>query len=77
MKGQQRLEILGCGAYTMEKGGKAPMRKPPTLLQPSASPRACILLASCLRHACNEGTTTRAPPPPPTHQHPPGGAHAG
>ena len=25
-KGQQRLEILGCGAYTKEKGGKAQKR---------------------------------------------------
>ena len=65
-KGQQRLEILGCGAYTMEKGGKAQWRNPPPPpLQPSASPRACVVLASCLRHACNEGTMT------------PGSVHAG
>ena len=32
------------------------------------------LLASCLRHACNEGTTTRAPPPPHTPPPPRGGA---
>ena len=71
-KGQRRLEILGCGAYTVEEGGKAQTRKPPTL-QPSAAPRACVVLASCLRHACNEGTTTRAPPPPPTHTSAPPG----
>ena len=36
---------------------------PPPPQQPSASPRACVVLASCLRHACNEGKTTWAPPP--------------
>ena len=39
---------------------------PPPPLQPSASLRTCVVLASCLRHACYEGKTTRAPPPPPT-----------
>ena len=63
-KGQQQLEILGCGAYTMENGGKAQRRiPPPPPLQPSASARACVVLASCLRHACNEWS----PPPPPPH----------
>ena len=33
--------------------GKPP---PPT----AASPCACVLLASCLRHACYKGKTTRA-----------------
>ena len=28
-----------------------------------AAPRACAVLASCLRHACNEGKTTSPPPP--------------
>ena len=36
---------------------------------PRAAPRACAVLASCLRHACYEGKTTRPPfphtPPPP------------
>ena len=51
----------------MEKGGKAQRRTPPPPpLQPSASPRACVVLASCLRHACYEGRTTRTPPPPHT-----------
>ena len=43
-KGQQRLEILGCGAYTMKKGGKAQKRTPP--------PTAAKCLTSCLRCAC-------------------------
>ena len=51
------------------EGGKAERRNPPPPLQPSASPSACVVLASCLRHACNKGTTTRAPPPP--HKPPP------
>ena len=29
------------------------------------------VLASCLRHACYKGKTTRAPPPPPSHTPPP------
>ena len=28
-EGQQRLVILGCGAYTMEQGGKAQRETPP------------------------------------------------
>ena len=47
-----------------------PSGETPPPLQPSASTRACVVLASCLRHACNEGTTTRAPPPLPTHLRP-------
>ena len=43
----------------------------PPPLQPSASPRACVVLASCLQYACYGGKTTRAPPPP-THLHPQG-----
>ena len=35
-----------------------------------AAPRACALLGSCLRHACNEGKTTS---PAPTHLRPPKG----
>ena len=38
---------------------------PPPSRGTPAAPRACAVLASCLRHACNEGVTTR--PPPPTH----------
>ena len=49
----------------MEKGGKAQRETPPPPQQPSASCRACVVLASCLRHACNEGKTTWAPLPPP------------
>ena len=29
-----------------------------------AAPHACAVLASCLRHVCNEGKTTSPPPPP-------------
>ena len=58
--------ILGCGAYTMEQGGKA-QREPPPPRQPSASPRDCVVPTSCLRRACNGGETRRAPLPP----HPP------
>ena len=42
---------------------EGPKREPPPPLQLNASPRACVVLASCLRHACYEGKTTRAPPP--------------
>ena len=48
----------------MEKGGKAQRKPPPPT--PTASTRACVVLASCLRHACYEGTTTSPPPPPHT-----------
>ena len=37
---------------------------PPPCRGTGAAPRACAVLASCLRHACNEGKTTS---PPPTH----------
>ena len=46
---------------------------PPPCRGTGAAPRACAVLASCLRHACNEGMTTRLPPPPPTHLRPPKG----
>ena len=36
-----------------------------------AAPRACAVLPSCLRHACNEGKTTSPPPPPPHTSAPP------
>ena len=46
-------------------GREGPKEKPPPPPQhSSASPRACVVLASCLRHACNEGKTTWAPLPP-------------
>ena len=48
------------------EGREGPKEKPPPPLQLNASPRACVVLASCLRHACYEGKTTRAPPPPHT-----------
>ena len=38
---------------------------PPPSRGTGAAPRASAVLASCLRHACNEGQTTS--PPPPTH----------
>ena len=38
---------------------------PPPCTGTGAAPRACTVLASCLRHACKEGKTTS--PPPPTH----------
>ena len=41
-EGQQRLVILGCGAYTMEQGGKA---------------RPHPVIVSCLRHACDVRAT--------------------
>ena len=53
----------------------APKGKPPLPPTAAASPCACVVLASCLRHACYKGKTTRAtrgmtvagcgPPPPP------------
>ena len=42
------------------------MPPPPPYRGTGAAPRACAVLASCLRHACNEGKTTRLPPPPHT-----------
>ena len=36
---------------------------PPPCRGTSAAPRACDVLASCLRHACNKGKTTSPPPP--------------
>ena len=45
---------------------------PPPFRGTSAAPRACAMLASCLRRACYEGKTTRAPPPH-THLRPPKG----
>ena len=60
--GDSGVRSLYCGG-----GREGPKEKPPPPpLQPCASPRACVVLASCLRHACNEGTTTRAPLPPHT-----------
>ena len=38
---------------------------PPPCRGTGAAPHACAVLASCLRHACNEGKMTS--PPPPTH----------
>ena len=70
-KGQQRLEILGCEAYTMEKGAKAQRRNPP----PRCSLVPHPVLASCLRHACNMRATKgrrQGRPPPPTDLPPPG-----
>ena len=42
------------------EGREGPKEKPPS---PRCSQVPHPVLASCLRHACNEGTTTRAPPP--------------
>ena len=39
---------------------------PPPCRGTGAAPHACAVLASCLRHACNEGKTTSPPPPPHT-----------
>ena len=36
---------------------------PPPCRGTGAAPHACAVLASCLRHACNEGKTTSPPPP--------------
>ena len=46
------------------------MPPPPPCRGTGAAPRACAVLASCLRHACNEGKTT-SPRPPPPHTPPP------
>ena len=60
-EGQQRLVILGYGAYTMEKGGKAQRETPP----PRSSQVPHPVLVSCL---CPVRPVSRAcvPPPPPT-----------
>ena len=50
---------------------------PPPCRGTSAAPRACAMLASCLRRACYEGKTTRAPPPPPPTSAPPRVGDAG
>ena len=78
-KGQQRLEILGCGAYTMEKGGKAQRRNPPP--PPGCSQVPHSVLASCLRRACDmratKGRRHGRPPPPPHTPAPPRVGDAG
>ena len=52
--------------------GDTQQAPPPPCRGTSAAPRACAMLASCLRRACYEGQTTRAPPPI-THLCPPKG----
>ena len=66
---------LECGTYTMEQGGKAQREPPP--LQPSASPRGCVVPTSCLRRACNGGESKREPLPPPDTTAPPRAGKAG
>ena len=66
-QGATAARDLGVRSLYHGEGREGPKEKPPPPpQQPSASPRACVVLASCPRHACNEGTTTRAPPPPHT-----------
>ena len=65
-RGNSGWRSWGAEPIPWRRAGRPKGETPPPLLQPSASPRACVVLASCLRHACNEGTTTRAPPPPHT-----------
>ena len=52
-EGQQRLVILGCGAYTIEQGGKAQRETPP----PRSSQVPHPVIVSCLRHACDVRAT--------------------
>ena len=66
-RGQQRLVILECGAYTMEQGGKAHREPPPP--PPAAAkclaPWLCCaydMPATCVQRREGE---KGAPPPPP------------
>ena len=68
---------LECGTYTMEQGGKAQREPPPPPLQPSASPRGCVVPTSCLRRACNGGEVKREPLPSPDTTAPPRAGNAG
>ena len=63
-KGQRRLEILGCGAPTVEVGWKAQRRNPPP---PAAAKcrtpclrRACVVPATCVQRRDDD---KGAPPP--------------
>ena len=76
-EGQQRLVILGCGAYTMEKGGKARRETPPP---PAAAKcltpclcRACVMPATCVQRRGGD----MGAPPPPTQPRPPEGGECG
>ena len=67
----QRGDHRGCERKVERATTGATRHAPPPCRGTGAAPRACAVLASCLRHACNEGKTTS--PPPPTHLRPPKG----
>ena len=67
----QRGDHRGCERRVERATTGATRHAPPPCRGTGAAPRACAVLASCLRHACNEGKTTS--PPPPTHLRPPKG----
>ena len=76
-KGSSGWRSWGAEPIPWRRAGRPKGEPPPPPLQPSASPRACVVLASCLRHACNEGKTTWAPLPPPHTPAPPRVGDAG
>ena len=58
----------GCERRVGRATTGATRQAPPPCRGTSAAPRACAVLASCLRHACYEGKTAS---PPPAHTPPP------
>ena len=75
-KEQQRLVILGCGAYTMEKGGRPKGNPPPPAAAKCLTPclcRACVVPATCVQRRGDD----MGAPPPPTHPRPPEGGQCG
>ena len=64
----QRGDHRGCARRVGRATTGATRQAPLPCRGTGAAPRACAVLASCLRHACYEGKTT---PPPPPHTPPP------
>ena len=62
----QRGDHRGCERRVGRATTGATRHAPPPCRGTGAAPHACAVLASCLRHACNEGKTT-SPPLPRTH----------
>ena len=68
--------ILGCGAYTMEKGGKAQREPPPPASAKCLTPALCrayVMPATCVQRRGDD----KGAPPPHTHPRPPEGGGCG
>ena len=59
----QRGDHRGCARRVERATTGATRHAPPPCRGTGAAPRACAVLALCLRHASNEGKTTSPPPP--------------